>query len=68
MISNDQGTYYIECDRCHYHQTIQASAFTMEQFRNVARSWGWSFDTEHGDLCRGCTKEWRLGRLDANPA
>lgn len=68
MIRNDQGAYYLECDLCHYHQATRATAFTMEQFKGMARGWGWSFDTEHGDLCRACTKEWRLGRLAARPS
>lgn len=66
MISCDQGTYHIECDRCKLQQTTRATAIVMDQFKMMAKNWGWSFDTEHGDLCRACTKEWRLGRLDAD--
>jgi hypothetical protein len=66
VITHGQGTYYIECDRCHHQQTTRATAIVMAQFRTMAKGWGWSFDTEHGDLCRACSKEWRLGRLDVD--
>ena len=66
MISYEQGTYYVKCDRCQHQQTTRATAIVMKQFKGMAKNWGWSFDTEYGDLCRACTKEWRLGRLDAD--
>jgi hypothetical protein len=65
MLTYSEGTYLIHCDRCDHRQTTRATAIVREQFKTMAKSWGWSFDTEHGDLCRACTKDWRLGRLDA---
>jgi hypothetical protein len=65
MLTYSEGTYLIQCDRCDQQQTTRATAIVVEQFKTMAKSWGWSFDTEHGDLCRACSKDWRLGRLDA---
>ncbi len=64
MITYENGTYFVQCDNCEHQQTTRATAIKMEQFKDMAQSWGWAFDTERGDLCRKCSKAWRLGTLD----
>lgn len=68
MLTYQEGTYHVQCDHCRHEQTTRATAIVMDQFKSMAKSWGWSFATEHGDLCRACTKAWRLGKLDAGDA
>jgi hypothetical protein len=64
MITSENGTYLLRCDCCGQEHSTKATAVTMEQFKRLIGSWGWAFDTEHGDLCKLCAKAWRAGKLE----
>ncbi len=63
MLTYENKTYLVRCDHCERLQSTKATAVTMEQFKMLAQSWGWAFDTEHGDLCKKCARAWRAGQL-----
>lgn len=63
MIKNENGTFYLHCDHCQAEHSTRATAFTETKFKQLAESWGWAFDTEHGDLCKKCAKVWKKGQL-----
>ncbi|MBN1937278.1 MAG: hypothetical protein JW934_21645 [Anaerolineae bacterium] len=63
MIKNEDGVYYLRCDRCQSEHSTRATAFTEAKFKELASSWGWAFGTEHGDLCKKCAKAWKKGQL-----
>ena len=64
MITSEGSTYVFRCDHCNQEHSTGASAVTMEQIKRLIGSWGWAFDTEHGDLCKLCAKAWRVGKLE----
>ena len=63
-LTNENRTYTMQCDHCGQSNTIKATAYAEEAFKKLISGYGWAFDTEHGDLCNQCAKDWRAGKLD----
>ncbi len=65
MIELANNVYTVQCDHCHFQQTVQASAYRLEHLKTMLQSFGWALDTDRGDLCRKCATAWKSGRLDS---